>query len=475
MRAEIRHGDCRDVLAVAKRAGELYHAVVTDPPYHLLSITKRFSKSGGADRTLHTKHHQYHRLSKGFMGKSWDGGDVAFRPETWRAVWDVLHPGAHMVVFGGTRTYHRLVCAVEDAGFEVRDCFQWLFGTGFPKSLNVSRAIDFTLDKPGAVRPTGNPVARMIPGADQAKDGWAKTNGREYQPGDYVPATPEGEAWTGWGTALKPAHELILLARKPLIGTVAQNVLATGCGGLNIDGCRVESDRPPVPWSTPRGGIWATDPDAKGSLVVTGAGRWPPNVLHDGSPEVLEAFGRFGEKTSGKAVAGGHRRKTGTGNRVALDDTLSAREDAGTLYGDSGTAARFFPAFPCSDDDLRFRYSSKANKAERIGSQHPTVKPIGLLQWLVRLVTPPGGRILDPFAGTATTGAAARAEGFDFTGIEMTDEYVEDCLRRLPEAAVDRGPWGLDLRDTLARNRAAHDKLTEALRRTSVRNPGEAA
>lgn len=308
----------------------------------------------------------------------------------------------------------------------------------------------------------------MIPGADQAKDGWAKTNGREYQPGDYVPATPDGAAWSGYGTALKPAHEPILLVRKPLEGTVARNVLAHGVGGLNIDGCRVESDSPPVPWSAPRGGIWSTDPDAKGDLVVTGAGRWPPNILHDGSPEVLEAFGRFGEKTSGKAVAGGHRRTIGTNNRVALDDTLSAREDAGTLYGDSGSAARFFPALGYTEEDYRFFYSSKANKAERMGSQHPTVKPIALLRWLARLITPPGGRILDPFAGTGTTGAAARAEGFGFTGIEMTDEYVEDCIRRLPEAAVDRGPWGLDLRDTLARNRAAQDKLAEALRHAEL-------
>ena len=252
-------------------------------------------------------------------------------------------------------------------------------------------------------------------------------------------------------------------------GTVARNVLAHGVGGLNIDGCR-------VPSAEPRASGWSkSGSKASENVAMSGAnyardpkpddpaGRWPPNILHDGSPEVLEAFGRFGEKTSGKAVAGGHRRTTGTGNRVALDDTLSAREDAGTLYGDSGSAARFFPALGYTEDDYRFFYSSKANKAERMGSQHPTVKPIALLRWLARLITPSGGRILDPFAGTGTTGAAARAEGFGFTGIEMTDEYVEDCLRRLPEATVDRGPWGLDLRDTLARNRAAQEALRRAL------------
>jgi hypothetical protein len=276
-----------------------------------------------------------------------------------------------------------------------------------------------------------------------------------------VPATPEGEAWTGWGTAMKPAHEMILLARKPLIGTVAQTVLATGCGGLNIDGCRVPGNTPDSREGEPSAGRRYSEKGATNFAATPGprggdpAGRWPPNVLHDGSPEVLQAFGRFGETKSTAQV-----RHNGAFKSVAKG-AETPRDSHG--FSDSGTAARFFPAFPYTDEDYRFHYSSKANKAERIGSQHPTVKPIGLLKWLVRLVTPPGGRILDPFAGTATTGAAARAEGFDFTGIEMTDEYVEDCLRRLPEATVDRGPWGLDLRDTLARNRAAHARLREIL------------
>lgn len=456
---EIRHGDCLDVLAIAARAGERYHSVVTDPPYHLTSIGKRFGKEGSAP-AQHGRDGSCARLSKGFMQATWDGGDVAFRPETWARVWDVMYPGAHMVVFGGTRTFHRMAVAIEDAGFEIRDTLLWLYGTGFPKSHDVSMGIDKYFGKPGTVDPKGNPVARMIPGADQAKEGWAKTNGRVYQPGEYQPAHERAAAWTGWGTALKPAHEPILLVRKPLEGTVARNVLAHGVGGLNIDGCRVESDSPPVPWSAPRGGIWSTDPDAKGDLVVTGAGRWPPNILHDGSPEVLEAFGRFGDRPGQLAAA---RNDGGMlAESVALGDKR-AKSNRPEPRGDAGTAARFFPSLGFSDEDTRFHYSGKANKAERMGSLHPTVKPIALLRWLTRLITPPGGRILDPFAGTGTTGAAARAEGFGFTGIEMTDEYVEDCLRRLPEATVDRGPWGLDLASGMARHRIATEALRAAL------------
>lgn len=453
---ELRHGNCLDVLAVAARAGERYHAVVTDPPYHLLSITKRFAKTGGADRTLPTKHHQFRRLSKGFMGKTWDGGDVAFRPETWRLVYDVLYPGAHMAVFGGTRTFHRMAVAIEDAGFEIRDTLFWLYGTGFPKSHDVSKGIDKVL---GAERDKVRPRS-VISHSRSIGNVRPYMSDPDHMTVSDDPATEEAAAWTGYGTALKPAHEPILLVRKPLEGTVARNVMAHGVGGLNIDGCRVPGVDAPEGRTRHGGGVPGAGtsyelPDSRGAMP---AGRWPPNILHDGSPQVLEAFGRFGESKSPPVGSMGG----GSGNRQSEYGLSDQRHSNG--YGDSGSAARFFPTLGYTEEDYRFFYSSKANKAERMGSQHPTVKPIALLRWLARLITPPGGRILDPFAGTGTTGAAARAEGFGFTGIEMTDEYVEDCIRRLPEASVDRGPWGLDLRDTLARNRAAHDKLTEALR-----------
>lgn len=456
---ELRHGNCLDVLAVAARAGERYHAVVTDPPYHLLSITKRFAKTGGADRTLPTKHHQFRRLSKGFMGKTWDGGDVAFRPETWRLVYDVLYPGAHMAVFGGTRTFHRMAVAIEDAGFEIRDTLFWLYGTGFPKSHDVSKGIDKVL---GAERDKVRPRS-VISHSRSIGNVRPYMSDPDHMTVSDDPATEEAAAWTGYGTALKPAHEPILLVRKPLEGTVARNVLTHGVGGLNIDGCRVGFEDGDTTTSAASAGagsrIKASRVGFAPGLISAphDQGRWPPNILHDGSPQVLEAFGRFGESKSPPVGSMGG----GSNKHAIYGDFAGVKHENG--YGDSGTAARFFPALGYTEEDYRFFYSSKANKAERMGSQHPTVKPIALLRWLARLITPPGGRILDPFAGTGTTGAAARAEGFDFTGIEMTDEYVEDCIRRLPEAAVDRGPWGLDLRDTLARNRAAQEALRRAL------------
>ena len=448
---DVRHGDMLDVLRIAARAGEKWHACVTDPPYHLTSIQKRFGKEGSAP-AQYGKDGAFARLSGGFMGKTWDGGDVAFRPETWRLVYDVLRPGAFLAAFGGTRTQHRMACAIEDAGFEIRENLLWLYATGFPKSHNVSKGVDKTLGTIGEVIPIGDPVARMIPGADQHKDGWAKTNGREYQPGEYIPGSPEAQAWDGYGTALKPAYEPIILARKPLDGTVAENALRHGCGGINIDGCRV-GDEPTI--TRRSGGSGANGVYGKDDRVFNRTnppGRWPPNILHDGSPEVLEAFGRFGDRPSGNVPA-----KRGAGGISTSGHSGQANVPNAGRIDNGGSVARFFPALGYSDAGLRMFYSSKAGKAERAGSKHPTVKPLALMRWLVKLVTPPGGRVLDPFAGTGTTLAAARDNGFDATGIEMTDEYVTDILRRLRpgNVALNRGPWGADLPSTLARARIA--------------------
>ena len=374
---DIRHGDMRDILAAACEAGETWHACVTDPPYHLTSIRKRFGKEGSAP-AQYGRDGAFSRLSGGFMGKAWDGGDVAFRPETWRLVYDVLRPGAWLAAFGGTRTQHRMACAIEDAGFEIRDQLCWMYGTGFPKSYKV-------------------------------------------------------EGQEGYGTALKPAYEPIILARKPLDGTVAENALAHGCRGINIDGCLVRS-------VSPRASGWSkTGSKASDNVAMSGAnyardpkpdnpaGRWPPNILHDGSPEVLGAFARFGDRPGQLARA---RTDGVTQISVALGvkRAVSTNPDP---RADSGTAARFFPSLGFDGDDLRFFYCAKASRAERAGSKHPTVKPLALMRWLVKLVTPPGGRVLDPFAGTGTTIVAARDLGIEATGIEMTDEYIADIRRRL--------------------------------------------
>ena len=241
MTPRVEHGDCRDVLATL--AADSLDACVTDPPYHLTSMVSRLSRANPSDverNFTNTVEGQatspYAAMARGFMGKEWDGGDVAFDPDTWRAVLRVLKPGAHLLAFGGTRTAHRMTCAIEDAGFEVRDTLCWLYGSGFPKSLDVSKAIDRAA---GAVREV---VANgRWAGREGDPSGTEEWRLRAEKPRlETAPATPEAAAWTGWGTALKPAHEPIILARKPLSErTVAANVLRHGTGAINVDACRV--------------------------------------------------------------------------------------------------------------------------------------------------------------------------------------------------------------------------------------------
>jgi site-specific DNA-methyltransferase (adenine-specific) len=288
------------------------------------------------------------------MGKSWDY-DVP-KAEIWKEVLRVLKPGGHLLAFFGSRTYHRGVVQIEDAGFEVRDQIMWLYGSGFPKSHNI-----------------GN----------------------------------------GWGTALKPAHEPIVVARKPITQTVAKNVLEYGTGALNIDGCRTETKG--MKWEKPRGGIWKTDSEADAKLVENELGRWPANVIHDGSDEVVS---QFPETKSGVTVQrNGGGQKIGGGNGIYGGSKGLIREDVG--YKDSGSAARFF-------------YCAKASKADRDeNNNHPTVKPTELMRYLCRLVTPKDGIVLDPFMGSGSTGKAALLEGFRFVGIEMNEEYFEIAKARV--------------------------------------------
>lgn len=373
-------------------------SVVTDPPYALVSIVKRFANSPRSERTENTEN-PYGRTGRGFMGQRWDTGATAHAVEFWAEVLRVLKPGGHLVAFAGTRTYHRLAVAVEDAGFEIRDMVSWAYGSGFPKSHNVSKGIDRELGAERRVVAQGKPVRRMILGADQNKGGWEKTNGREFVPTETAAGSAEAAEWEGWGTALKPAVEPICLARKPLSEkTVAANVLKWGTGAINIDGCRV-GDFGGTRKANP-------DPDSKtvnafgnglngGGVAPIDAGRFPANVVHDGSAEILDAFPDL--HGAGQDLGAGGAREMGR-------------------FGDAGNAARFF-------------YTAKADAHDRAGSKHPTVKPVDLMQWLVRLVTPKGGLVLDPFAGTGTTAEAAFREGMRCALVEREAEY-QDCIRR---------------------------------------------
>lgn len=359
-RIDIHQGDCLQVLADMASQGVLVDSCVTDPPYHLTSIVRRFGSESAAPAKSNGATGVYARASVGFMGQQWDGGDVAFRAETWRAVFDVLKPGGHLLAFSATRTYHRMVCAIEDAGFEVRDQIGWLYGSGFPKSHNA-----------------GN----------------------------------------GWGTALKPAWEPLVLARKPLVGTVAENVVLHGCGALNIDGCRIVGpvDGPGTTPKSPVGGRRGSMAGVMDRVEYDGTkGRWPANVIHDGSDEVLEAFAAYGDDKGQSAPL----------NRRGAD---KFRSTYGAFEGQPGAA---FEPHDGLGSAARFFYSAKAQGDERVG-EHPTQKPRELMRYLVRLVTPKGGLVLDPFAGTGTTGEAAMLEGMRALLIEREPRYVELIRQRI--------------------------------------------
>jgi site-specific DNA-methyltransferase (adenine-specific) len=393
MSSRVIEGDCLQVMRELEDCS--IDAIVTDPPYGL-----------------------------GFMGKAWD--ELPPGEEWGRECLRVLKPGAHLLAFGGSRTYHRLACAVEDAGFEVRDQIMWLYGSGFPKSLNVGKAIDKAAE-----------AEREVVGIADGGDGTrlamndAPGNGRakDYLSGPYkltIPSTPEAEKWEGWGTALKPAHEPIVVARKPLAGTVAANVLEFGTGALNVDGCRIEHDGTgslgTVNKSDSRslyGSFGDEDGETPGS-VRNPAGRWPANIVLD------EEAGRLLDEQSGERPGGAYREQRGEGQATGFGEGRPTPGGARAM-GDSGGASRFF-------------YCAKASKGERnaglhseqrAANYHPTVKPISLMRYLVRLVTPPGGVILDPFLGSGTTGCAAALEGFEFVGIEREPEYVKIAEARI--------------------------------------------
>jgi len=395
-RVTLHRGDCLAIVRALPDAS--IDSCVCDPPYALVSIVKRFGKTSQADDTLTSDRSRcgadgYARLAKGFMGKEWDNGAVAFAVEFWREMFRVLKPGGHLIAFGGTRSYHRLACAIEDSGFEIRDQLAWVYGSGFPKSHDVSKGIDKALGHERAkvrieAERLKNPP-NLVGGVDSDGDRpWrvaAIAKGFNEALSDEA-ACAEAAAWQGWGTALKPAWEPICLARKPLSEkTVAANVLRWGTGAINVDATRVgfagtedaaAAAAAGFAASRARGSARQSNSIGKESRDGTNtydpfalAGRWPANIVHDGSEEVLAAF----PESNGQLAAVGPR--NGAKSSVNAYGDYGPREQF-EPRGDSGSAARFF-------------YSAKADSDDRLGSKHPTVKPVDLMQWLVRLVTPP--------------------------------------------------------------------------------------
>jgi DNA modification methylase len=405
----VLHGDCREVMLTMP--DNSVDAIITDPPYEL-----------------------------GFMGKSWDSTGVAYDITVWQECLRVLKPGGHLLAFGGSRTYHRLACAIEDAGFQIRDQIMWVYGSGFPKSLNISKAID---------KDAG--AEREVVGKDKAGTGLGLMDKSSTIGGEFditAPATAEAKQWEGWGTALKPAHEPIVMARKPLDGTVAQTVLTHGTGGINIDGCRVGRADGDDSSAGNRTANFATQETMSGGNGSGGwsqndMGRFPANFIHDGSDEVLELFpqsngGAFPKKSN---VPTGRHYEGGWG---AVDNGLR------TEMGD-GSAARFFYCAKASKKDRNEGLDGFAEKrpdeptvtgmgtfeekgVAKQANHHPTVKPTDLMRYLCRLVTPPNGTVLDPFTGSGSTGKAATLEGFNFIGIEQSAEYVEIATARINHA-----------------------------------------
>jgi site-specific DNA-methyltransferase (adenine-specific) len=409
MTATIHLGDCREIIATLD--DESVASIVTDPPYEL-----------------------------GFMGKKWDNSGIAYDVQLWTECLRVLKPGGHLLAFGGTRTYHRMACAIEDAGFEIRDSIHWLYGSGFPKSHNVSKSIDRNAGAKRevvATRPlTGN--GKTMRSGFHQPDG---TGAGETVMQDIfeitAPATDPAKQWQGWGTALKPAHEPIVVARKPLVGTVAANVQQHGTGALNIDGARVPGaiEGDPNRFAETDGasfvqGGFTTSP------VVRSEGRWPANVITDGSIDAewvryfYSAKASTAERNAGLEALLTSRRSTDYG-------AMKSRE-----CNVCGSRCKQNGRWPdCPHDDWSWvKQHEIGHKGGNVANTHPTVKPLALMRYLVRLVTPPGGTVLEPFAGSGTTLAAAILEGFDAIGCELTDDYLPIIEGRIAWAEKQMKP-----------------------------------
>ena len=429
------NGDCLEEIQKLVDKGVQVDSIVTDPPYHLTSIVERFGKEGSAPAK--DKDGAFQRQSKGFMGKEWDGGDIAFRKETWELFMKVLKPGGHLLAFSGSRTYHRMAVAIEDAGFDIRDQIMWLYGSGFPKSLNLGKSVDKKLGNERIG--TGQTKKHSNKGMPQAEERTAIGAGAFGQEVEEEITVGTSE-WEGWGTALKPAHEPIVLARKPLSeNSIVANVLKHRTGGIHIDACRIEGEKQTRD-SNPvmNGGKYAQNQNAERKIVKRKSrsddgvwtnknsgmkaegthyadadpkGRFPANVMHNGLQEDWARY-YYCPKTS-KA----EKNRGLEDLPIKKTSSMSGRRDSHDMEGYS------------IDNDVTGRFVTEKQNV------HPTVKPIKLMKYLCRLVTPKGGTVLYPFMDSGSTGIAAKDEGFEFIGIEREKEYFEIAERRVSVAS----------------------------------------
>jgi DNA modification methylase len=509
MNIDLRLGDCIEVLKTIP--DNSVDSIVTDPPYHLTSIVKRFGKEDSAPAQFGTDG-AYARASKGFMGKEWDGGDIAFRTDVWNECLRILKPGGHLLAFSHSRTYHRMAVAVEDAGFEIRDQIMWVYGSGFPKSLNIGKAIDkrggesigWFGDWLKEWRERNNipqsKIAELFPsktgGLTGCVSNWELGNNlptneqfnlicqtfdlpfksleeaerefiarsKNFGKQGHIPIGSYGEfditrgnsEWEGWGTALKPAHEPIVMARKPLSeSSIAENVLKHGTGGINIDGSRIETTD-----NLNGGGYGGNNVGVASYALQDGRktlptnkltkddytqpeGRFPANIIFD------EEAGKLLDEQApltGSAFKAKRKKDVEGGSGASLMRAHKEGEDNG-YFDERGGASRFFYCPKTSKKDRNEGLIVEKEKNKRpigvafnneddlfkqtTGNNHPTVKPTDLMRYLINLVTPKGGTTLDPFMGSGSTGKAAIRCGVNFIGIEKESEYMEIAKARI--------------------------------------------
>lgn len=428
---EVVNADCMDAMRTMSDC--TFDAVVTDPPYGLSFMGKEWDSFGTDTRQPGDEHYWVpdNPFGRASVRYGWNQdkaklalSNAAFQDRMTPIFSEVLRvskPGAYLLCFGGTRTFHRMACAIEDAGWEIRDCIMWVYGSGFPKSMDVGKAIDKELNAERDKVP--NPLSAKQ--TSYHTDVYGGQDGRTFK--QPIPVTEQAKEWDGWGTALKPAWEPIIVARKPLDGTVAHNVMEHGTGALNIDACRVPTDGEKLNYGTFHAG-------GENGLNGTStfriherhypegyqpSGRFPANLAHDGSEEVLELFPDVGVSSGG----GMHTRGTPGHESTSVYSAYTGGSQAQSIgLGDSGSAARFF-------------YCAKASAQDRgDGNDHPTVKPNELMRWLVRLVCRKDGIVLDPFCGSGSTGVACVNEGMSFVGIDQDEHYCGIARRRIEDA-----------------------------------------
>ena len=406
---KIHNMDCLDGLKLLD--DNSIDSIVTDPPYEL-----------------------------GFMGKKWDNTGISYNIELWKECLRVLKPGGHLLSFGGSRTYHRMACAIEDAGFEIRDQIMWIYSQGFPKSMDISKAIDKQF---GAERKVigkrEHPTLKDKSKVDRQESTQYHANNSIKDEWDITaPSTDLAKQYSGYGTAIKPSHEPIVVARKPLSEkTVAKNVLKWGTGGINIDDSRIEFSKnddtrigKEYKHNAKAGlenGNHKDNASGQEQLLHNPQGRFPANIIFDEEAgKILDEQSGISKSTKGKP------RTANINNQTRLNNSKDVQVNC--EYNDSGGASRFFKNISYTEDDIEctFKYCAKASKKEKgEGNTHPTCKPLSLIKYLITLVTPPNGVCLDPFEGSGTTFIACRELGFDHIGFEMDENYCEIINKRL--------------------------------------------